>query len=254
MKARKEVKDWIPSEWIPRLTDDFIVAAIDNLDLYDRKGHTRLKDGECVRSHMLHAVVTERILFDKAILPGPPPTGDMLFRETEMIVKHAALPSMSCVHDELRVQWKKHTDIARATASPSAMLERPPAACDHQTTGRTMCVSLPILTGRSTASKVDVAAAINGVRKQYPGSKLMLFMDYQTFAVAWWMKARTPELYEDVLMVGGELHRQFHTNDCVYRLWWDYVLEPAAMCLYRKDIHQNFNADKFNNKKRSSAW
>ena len=73
-------------------------------------------------------------------------------------------------------------------------------------------------------------------------------MDYQTFAVAWWLKARTPELYEDVLMVGGELHRQFHTNDCVYRLWWDYVLEPAAMCLYRKDIRQNFNADKFNNK------
>ena len=134
------------------------MAAIDNLDLYDRLKGThqaeRLKDGECVRSHMLHAVVTERILFDKAILPGPPPTGDMLFRETEMIVKHAALPSMSCVHDELRVQWKKHIDIARATASPSAMLERPPAACDHQTTGRTMCVSLPILTGRSTASKV----------------------------------------------------------------------------------------------------
>ena len=233
LQAKLKVKDWIPPEWEGRLSDKFICAAIDNLDMYCRKMHTRIKDGECVKSHMLHAVVTERILFDKAILPGPPPTGDMLIRETEEIVKHAALPSRKQVHVELRRHWTKHVTIAKNCVKPSVMLDRPPASCDRQTIGRTQCVSMPILVNRSTASKVDVAAAINNVREQFPGAKLVLFMDYQTFAVAWWLKARTPDLYTDVIIVGGELHRQFHTDDCVYRLWWNYVLEPAAMWLYR---------------------
>ena len=252
-KACLSLKDFIPDTkalygW--EYSDELILAAIDNLDMYDKKTHTRVKHGECIRSHMLHAVVTSRILFDKSILPGPPPESDLLIKETEQVVKHAALPNRDTVHEFLRPQWSKHFELAKTCASPTELLARPPAACDRQNTGRTICVSLPILTGRSTASKVDVAAAINSVRQQYPGKKFALVMDYQTFAVAWWLKARTPELYEDVIIIGGELHRQFHTDDCIYRLWWAYVLEPAAMWLYRKDIKQSFNADRFNNKEK----
>ena len=252
-KAYVSLKDFIPDtkvlyNW--EYSDELILAAIDNLDMYDKKTHTRVKDGECIRSHMLHAVVTTRILFDKSILPGPPPQSDLLIKETEQVVKHAALPNRDTVHKFLRSQWSKHFELAKSCASPTELLARPPATCDRQNTGRTICVSLPILTGRSTASKVDVVVAINSARNHYPGKKFVLVMDYQTFAVAWWLKARTPELYEDVIIVGGELHRQFHTDDCVYRLWWTYVLEPAAMWLYRKDIKQTFNADRFNNKER----
>ena len=53
-----------------------------------------------------------------------------------------------------------------------------------------------------------------------------------------------------VFVIGGELHRQFHTDDCAYRLSWKYVLEPAAMWLHRKDIRQAFSADKFNNREK----
>jgi hypothetical protein len=246
-KCRLALKDWVPATSF-ETTDTFVLAAIDNLDMYDKKVHTRIRNGECVTSHMIHAVVTERILFNKSILQGPAPTGDLLIKDTEQVVKHAALPSKDAVHDYLRVKYSKYMAEAASALSPTAMLARPPASEDRQTGGRTVCVSLPILVGRSTASKVDVAAAIDSVRDQFPGAKLVLLMDYQTFAVAWWLKARTPALYEDVIIVGGELHRQFHTDDCVYRLWWDYVLEPAAMWLYRKDIRQGFNADKFNNK------
>ena len=59
-----------------------------------------------------------------------------------------------------------------------------------------------------------------------------------------------PEFFVDIVLVGGELHRQFHSNDCLYRLWWDHVLEPAAIILYRRDIRQPFKADRFNNKER----
>jgi hypothetical protein len=168
MKARLSLKDWIP--YVPyALSDNFIVAALDNLDLYDKKLHTRLRNGQPITSHMIHAVVGERILFDKAILPGPAPTEEMLFRETSEVVKHAALPSKSAVHTYLQPKWDKYTEAVVTPPRPTAVLDRPPAHEDRQTGGRTICVSLPILVGRSTASKVDVAAAIDNVRQQFPG-------------------------------------------------------------------------------------
>jgi hypothetical protein len=248
-KCRRALKDWIPVLSF-KTTNKFVAAAIDNLDAYDKKAHTRIRNGQCVTSHMIHAVVGERLMLDEEIFKdaGPAPVGDMLIADTVQVVKSCALPSEEAVHEYLGFKWHKYMAAAATVISPTEMLARPPASEDRQTSGKTICVSLPILVGRSTASKVDVAAAIDSVRKQFPGAKLMLFMDYQTFAVAWWLKARTPKLYEDVIVVGGELHRQFHTDDCVYRLWWEYVLEPAAMWLYRKDIRQGFNADKYNNK------
>jgi hypothetical protein len=66
--------------------------SIDNLDLYQRVSHSRLKDGH-LKSTMLHAVVSERILFPKTILLGPAPTGDLLIKDSISIAKHAALPN-----------------------------------------------------------------------------------------------------------------------------------------------------------------
>ena len=79
------------------ITNDLVVTALDNLDMYDKKAHTRIKNGECVTRHMLHAVVGTHMFFPKSIPTGLAPVGDMLIRETEQVVKHAALPSKAAV-------------------------------------------------------------------------------------------------------------------------------------------------------------
>ena len=107
---------------------------------------------------------------------GHPPAGDLLIKDTSSVVKHNALPSRAQAEDFLRGKWSKYLGGANTVA----LLARPPDSCDRQRTGRTICVSLPILTNRSTASKVDVTAAIASAKQQFPGKKLVVIMDHQT--------------------------------------------------------------------------
>ena len=67
VKAKLGLKDFYP-ETPFEVSDDFILCSIHNLDIYSRKTHSRLKNGEMIKSNMIHAVVSERLLFDKAIL------------------------------------------------------------------------------------------------------------------------------------------------------------------------------------------
>lgn len=244
---RAELVGWMPKVDF-ELTDEFVLVALDNLDMYSRRTHSRLKDGQLVKSEMVHALVSERLLFPKSLLHGPAPVGDLLVKSTESVVRHSSLPNRQTTEEFLTQQWKHFCANVAIADSPMDVLGPPPASFDEQTTGRTVCVSLPILTDRSTASKQDVTAAIAFLKAQFPGSKIAIVLDYQTFAVAWWIKARGGALYDDIIPLGGELHRQFHTDDCTYRLFWSYVLEPAALWLCRTDIRQPFNADKYNNK------
>lgn len=195
-----------------------------------RKTHSRLKGGEIVKSNMIHAVVSERILFDKSILQGPPPIGDLLIKDTASVVKHCALPSKQASQDFLRAKWQKYFSAAENAGDPMVLLQRPPACSDRHKTGRTICMSLPILTDRSIASKVDVTAALTSLNDQFPGKRKMMVVDYQTFAVSWWIKMRQQPLFDDILPVGDELHRQFHTDDCTYRIWYDYMSSSLQRC------------------------
>jgi hypothetical protein len=242
---RKHLVDWLPPVDF-EVSDELVLVAMDNLDMYSRRSHSRLKDGEVVKSHMVHALVSERILFDKAILKGPAPTGDLLIKDMLSVAKHAALPNRSTVEKFLTGHWAKfRSDVS--TCTPMDVLGPPPPQCDRQP-GRTWCVNLPLISNRSTASKEDVTFGMMRINELFPGTKKMGVFDYQTFAVAWWVKARGGELFEDWLPVGGELHRQFHSDDCGYRLFWPYVLEPTALWLCRTDIRLAFNADCYNNR------
>jgi len=87
------------------MISSYSLCSIDNLDMCSRKTHSRLKGGEIVKSNMIHAVVSERILFDKSIMKGPPPTGDLLIKDTASVVKHCALPSKQASQDFLRAKW-----------------------------------------------------------------------------------------------------------------------------------------------------
>ena len=42
---------------------------------------------------------------------------------------------------------------------------------------------------------------------------------------------------------GGELHFQFHGLDAIFRLDWDYWIEPFALLLHRADIKENHRAE-----------
>ena len=79
-QARLALKDWIPPTDF-RVTDELVLGSIDNLDMYARK-NTRIIDGVVKSSRMVHAVVSERILFDRELLDGPAPDGDLLFTDT----------------------------------------------------------------------------------------------------------------------------------------------------------------------------
>eukprot|EP00656_Telonema_subtile_P017973 TRINITY_DN19698_c0_g1_i2.p1 TRINITY_DN19698_c0_g1~~TRINITY_DN19698_c0_g1_i2.p1 ORF type:complete len:413 (-),score=70.06 TRINITY_DN19698_c0_g1_i2:1524-2762(-) len=211
-EIRAELTRWMPPVDF-EFDDDLVMIALDNLDMYQKVTHTRLKNGATIKSQMIHALVMERILFRRDALQGPPPVGDLLIRDTAAVVQHAALPDRTTTEAFLNAEWVEFRAEVNEAESPMDVLAPPPAECDNQP-GRTVCVSLPILTKSSTASKKDVTAALVELKKRYPSSKLIVVMDYQTFAVAWWIKARGGSLYDDIIPMGGELHRQFHTDDC----------------------------------------
>ena len=78
----------------------------------------------------------------------------------------------------------------------------------------------------------------------------MVVLDWQTFILSWWLKAPTPDAYRNTLPFGAELHRQFHSIDALYRLWWDNLLEACAIWLYRPDIKLKFIAKEHNNREK----
>ena len=164
-KVREILKEWTPS--LTDTSDELLLISLDNLDLYARRMQSRLRDGKRVQSDMIHAVVAERLLFDKNILTGPPPDGDLLPRDQMDVHKLAALPTKIEVSDKITNRWGVHMSRVAAAGDVMSLFDRPPAAADQQESKRTVRVSLPICTDRSTASKEDVRFAIERLKERY---------------------------------------------------------------------------------------
>ena len=62
----------------------------------------------------------------------------------------------------------------------------------------------------------------------------------------YFLKMNNPVLYKRMMPFGGELHRQFHGLDAVYRLDWDFWIEPLALLLHRTDIKEKQKAEENN--------
>ena len=83
----------------------------------------------------------ERLSFDKAILTGPPPVGDLLIKDTASVVKRCALPSKQAAQDFLKANWMIYKAMAENAADPMVLLACPPAidATGRKLDGRFVC-------------------------------------------------------------------------------------------------------------------
>jgi hypothetical protein len=127
-KIRKQLADFIPrTPYTP--SSLLILLNTDNLDIYSRKAHTRLKEGERVKSALLHALVTERIFYNPIVLQGPAPTGSLREQTPTDDFRLSVVPKSAETHQWLSGLWNKHT--AKVQVDPMSPMERPDPLLDQ---------------------------------------------------------------------------------------------------------------------------
>lgn len=106
-----------------------------------------------------------------------------------------------------------------------------------------MLRSHPIQLDMHSNSKVDMAAVYSRLDAILgPDTHKLVVLDYQTFAISWFLKHRSPGMYSRYMFWGGEMHRQMHSVDAVKHIWWETVVKPMALRMGRMDIKLAFNA------------
>lgn len=236
--------------YVPRVPFNRVVQmvflALDNIDMYSRVSYSRLEDGTRVKNHMEHGIVIEEMLVPEHIFSTPPPVmGESLFCSGSWDMTKS-LPSLDDIHAKLLPVWQEHITAVRLGIEAQIM-ERPPASMDHQP-GRTYTRALPMLTDKHTNKETDMADAYTVLEEMFPGVHKVVHLDFQTWILSHWLQCTNQALYKQWMFIGGELHRQMHSNDACISIWWTHVVGPIAMMLYRNDIKVKFNARDFNNR------
>lgn len=234
------------SHWIPRtpfqLADHMRLILLDNLDMYQRLSRTRIVDGEMVKSKMIHCIVIEEVLIDATLIPSLPDRS--LFNSDSNWDVREVLPTQQQTLDKVCTLWAN----CRARAKGDVMnLLRRPAANEDFAPGITHHRSHALQIDKHSNSKADMAAVYDELDELLgPGHK-MVVLDYQTFAISWFLKHRSPDTYKHYMFWGGELHRQMHSVDAIKHIWWESVIKPMAMRLGRMDVKLKFDANQYNN-------
>jgi hypothetical protein len=246
-KVRARLNSWIPSTpFMP--FPEMRLIFLDNLDMYERHSHNRIKDGVVIKNSMLHAIVLGEELLDPALFQSPAPVGSLFYDREESVWSVAgSLPTEEAVTTRLADLFTGYMFMARDDLF--SLLERPTAHLDCQKPGASPIISLPIQAGMHSNSTVDMAEVYMRL-DEIVGKECykLVVLDWQTFAVSWNLKERSAGAYQQYMWWGGELHRQMHSNDAILSIWWEHVIKPSAMYLRRNEVKLKFNADQFNSR------
>jgi hypothetical protein len=234
--------------WIPRTpfqcAQHIRLILMDNLDMYQRLSRTRIVDGEVTKSKMIHCIVVEEVFIDASCLPPALPA-QSLFNSSSNWDVRKVLPSPESTVRKLSVVWQQMYRLGGT--GMQCLLERPPASDDHAP-GITYHRSHTLQLDLHSNSKADMATVYDHVDELVGADcHKLVVLDYQTFAISWFLKHRSPASYKYYMFWGGELHRMMHTVDAVKHVFWESVLKPMAMRMGRVDIKLAFNADQYNN-------
>jgi hypothetical protein len=242
--VEKELEDWIPPTSFQWDDESLVVLLFDNLDMYKRVSFARHTDADtALQNSMHHSIVSARILVDRSKLKGPAPTGSLYREEFDITT---CLPSQKEVLEWLQPMWTTCVEKARL-GSGIELLARPPASEDRQRSGKTIVVSLPIMTDKQASKKEDVAEAVLRHLQRYPKAKAVVFiLDYQTYIIFHWLKFTMGDVLIRAFALGGGFHRSIASVDAMNRLFNATLFEPAAIMLLRKDVKQDFKAKEYN--------
>jgi hypothetical protein len=245
-RVRKQLISWVPRT--PYVVMKKIrLILLDNWDMWAGLVHARRKDGEVLKSKMLHAILLREELLDASYFTGSAPEGTMWVLPDEStwdIMK--SVPSQAEVDVKLGGYFTGFALMAREDIK--LLWKRPDALCDQQATGKSIMKSWPAQTHLKASSKEDMAEVYQWLDDQLPGDYKVVVEDWATFAITWNHMCRSPDLYKYWMVWGGELHRMMHTNDAIIHIYWEHVIKPCAMLLFRIEVKLKFNANDFNNK------
>jgi hypothetical protein len=242
-KICHQLKDYIPrTPYVPSVT--LIWLNTDNLDIYSRKVHTRLKDGERIKSTLLHALVTERIFYDPIHLLGAAPECSLWERTPTEEFRLSVVPKVQETHEWLTNLWCKYR--VKVEADPMSPMHVPDPELDQQRSGKTITQSLPILTNHSTSTSADLASYMRQAEEWFPNAYFLHLGDFPTFRNIWFNVWRSKPAFNKHVPLGDEFHLQTHHNHAAKILWYPHVIRPAALMLYRSDVRISYEAARYN--------
>ena len=237
------------ADYVPRTpytpSSVLIWLNTDNLDIYSRKSMTRVKEGTRVKSALLHALVTERIFFDPNLLTGPEPNGSLWNLSDPEAFKLHVVPKFDATQKWLAGLHHKYLELAMISILEP--MKRPTPEKDHHRTGPTITQSMPILTDHSTSTSADLAAYMHQVEEWFGKDAYFIHLgDFMTFRNIWFNIFRMRPVWNHHTVQGDEFHLQTHHNHASKILWYQHVVKPAALMLYRTDVRVSYEAARFN--------
>lgn len=245
-RVRKHLIGWIPRT--PYVVMKLIrLILLDNWDMWAGVVHARRSDGDVIKSKMLHAILIREELIDASYFTTPAPTGNLWLPPDEStwdITK--VVPSQAQVDAKLGDYFTGFALMARQDIK--SLWARPDAQCDMQDTGKSIMKSWPAQTHLKASSKEDMAEVYQWLDEEMPDVYKVVVLDWATFAITWNHMCRSADLYKLWMVWGGELHRMMHTNDAIIHIYWEHIIKPCALYLFRIEVKLKFNANDFNNK------
>ena len=239
--AHPSVKAWRAPPREP-LSTAIDLCCRDNLEWYRSVKFTRHKDGKKIENELLHTVTGEHFHIPASLvddLPDPQLGNDWPFMGTynysDAVVTE---PEMQMF---LKPLWTKM--LALQAGNSMQLMMRPPAEADlvHAGGQATKTWHPPIVLYCGTSSYADNSKIVKNVRAHRIARKSVIACDMQTFVRLWWLKAKFPSEYSDIVPMAGEFHGLAHLTDGIVILNWGYILEPILLHFDVKGFHLSLN-------------
>ena len=231
---------WAPPAGEPR-SEHIDLCCRDNKEWWRSVKFSRHKDGQKVESELLHTVTGEHFYIPAALTDHLPDPG--LGKDWPFLGKYDfsdAVVNLEEMEVYVAPVWKKILQLQN-TNSMQLLMRPPPEADTKQWQGPTQIWHPPIILHCGTSSYVDNAKIVKNVRLNRKGTKSVIACDMQTFIRLWWLKAKLPEEYKDVVPWAGEFHGIAHYVDGIVILNWSYILEPILLHFDVKGFHLSLN-------------
>ena len=166
-------------------------------------------------------------MFNPICLEATPPNGSLWnMSDPKQFAQHV-VPQTQATHQWLTEHWVRHNDIVmqQVQSDPMEPMKRPPAAEDQYAGGRTITRSMPILTGVSTSTSVDLALYMQKAEEWFgPDAYFLHLGDYSTVRNLWFNIWRSRPLYNHHCVQGDEFHLQTHHHHAAKILWYPNVI------------------------------
>ena len=224
------------------LSTELDMCCRDNLEWYRSVKFTRHKDGKKLENELLHTVTGEHFHIPASLvdhLPDPQLGNNWPFMGTYNYSD--AVVTGEEMNVFLQPLWGKM--LALQSGNSMQLMMRPPAEADRVKWGNnpTKTWHPPIVLYCGTSSYVDNAKIVKNVRASRVGKKSVIACDMQTFVRMWWLKAKFPQEFNDIVPMAGEFHGLAHLTDGIVILNWCYILEPILLHFDVKGFHLSLN-------------